>query len=91
MTEIRTGQAPAGLSRNVFHERFVQSFMDPAFRAEDEAISRMEQIAWEAYQEGRKSPVTRKAGPGYADPDYELSVEWLDAKRPIRPPPRACC
>jgi multimeric flavodoxin WrbA len=83
MTEIRTGQAPAVLSRSVFHERFIQSFMDPAFRAEDEAIFRMEQIAWQAYQEGRKSPVTRKAGPGYADPDYDLSVEWLEARSRI--------
>jgi len=77
MTEVRKGQAPATLSRTVFHERFMQSFMDPAFRAEDEAISRVEAIAWDAYQEGRKAPATRKAGPGYADPDYELSVEWL--------------
>ncbi|ABE41995.1 flavodoxin family protein [Polaromonas sp. JS666] len=80
MTDIRKGQAPAVLSRGVFHERFMQSFMDPAFRAEDSAISRVEQIAWEAYQQGRKAPLTRKAGPGYADPDYELSVEWLETR-----------
>ena len=65
MTDIRKGQAPATLSRSTFHERFMQSFMDPAFQAEEEAISRVEQIAWEAYKEGRKAPVTRKAGPGY--------------------------
>ena len=35
--------------------------------------------------EGRKAPVTRKAGPGFADPDYDLSVEWLEAKRAHRP------
>ncbi|MDP3795525.1 MAG: NAD(P)H-dependent oxidoreductase [Polaromonas sp.] len=80
MTDIRKGQAPAVLSRSVFHERFMQPFMDPAFRAEDSAISRVEQIAWEAYQQGRKAPLTRKAGPGYADPDYELSVEWLETR-----------
>ena len=68
------------LSRSVFHERFIQSFMDPAFEAETAAISRLEAIAWDAYQDGRKAPVTRKAGPGYADPDYELSLEWLAAK-----------
>ena len=80
MTEVRKGQAPATLSRSLFHERFMQSFMDPAFQAEAEAISRVEAIAWGAYQEGRKAPVTRKAGPGYADPHYELSVEWLATK-----------
>ena len=61
----------------------MQSFMDPAFRAEDEAISRVEALAWDAYQEGRKAPATRKAGPGYADPDYDLSVEWLAAREKI--------
>jgi multimeric flavodoxin WrbA len=61
----------------------MQSFMDPAFKAEQEALSRVEQIAWEAYQEGRKAPRMRKAGPGYADPDYELSVEWLATKERI--------
>ncbi|MFZ3141717.1 flavodoxin family protein [Polaromonas sp.] len=80
MTEIRKGQAPATLSRTVFHERFMQSFMDPAFRAEDATLSRVEAIAWDAYQEGRKAPLTRKAGPGYADPDYALSVEWLQTR-----------
>lgn len=84
MTTIRKGQAPAVLSRAVFHERFMQSFMDPAFRAEDVAISRVEQIAWQAYEEGRKAPVTRRAGPGYADPDYELSVEWLETRERLQ-------
>ncbi|MDO9359912.1 MAG: flavodoxin family protein [Polaromonas sp.] len=83
MTDIRKGQAPAVLSRTTFHERFMQSFMDPAFQAEEEAISRVEQIAWEAYKEGRKAPVTRKAGRGFADPDYDLSVEWLEARSRI--------
>ena len=83
MTEIRKGQAPAVLTRPEFHQRFIESFMDPAFRAEDEAISRVEAIAWQAYEEGRKAPVTRKAGPGYADPDYDLSVEWLEARARI--------
>ena len=83
MTEVRKGQAPATLSRNAFHERFMKSFMDPAFRAEDDAISRVEALAWDAYQEGRKSPLTRKAGPGYADPDCDLSVEWLETRERI--------
>jgi hypothetical protein len=68
MTEIRKGQAPAVLSRSEFHQRFIESFMDPAFRVEDEAISRVEAIAWQAYEEGRKSPVTRKAGPATPTP-----------------------
>jgi len=91
MTEIRKGQAPAVLSRSAFHERFIESFMDPAFRAEDGAISRIEAIAWQAYEEGRKAPVTQKAGVGYADPDYDMSVEWLATKARIDAAQAAWC
>jgi multimeric flavodoxin WrbA len=77
MIEIRKGQAPAHLSRDEFHKRFMQSFVDPAFSAEGDALARVENIAWDAYQEGRKSPITQKAGAEFADPDYDMSVEWL--------------
>ncbi len=80
MIEIRKGQAPAPLKREQFSERFRASFMDPAFRTEDAHIARLEAIAWDAYIEGRKAPVTQKAGPGYADPDYDLSSEWVATK-----------
>jgi multimeric flavodoxin WrbA len=80
---IRKGQAPARLDRAQFGVRFRASFADPAFRAEDLSIARLEEIAWQAYADGRKAPVTRKAGPGHADPSYELSVDWLEARRRI--------
>ena len=83
MIEIRTGQAPAQLARAEFSARFRASFIDPAFRTEDQSIARLEEIAWQAYTEGRKAPFTQKAGPGYADPDYELSTEWIATKRRI--------
>ncbi len=79
MTDVRKGQAPGQISRTEFGERFQASFKDPAFAPEKEAIGRIEQIAWLAYKDERKAPVTRKAGPGYADPDYDLSVDWLAA------------
>ncbi len=77
MTHIRQGQAPETLKRHQFAERFRASFLDPAFRAEDASIDRLEAIAWDAYIEGRKAPLTQKAGPGHADPAYELSCEWV--------------
>jgi multimeric flavodoxin WrbA len=83
MTQIRKGQAPAPLQRAQFSERFRQFFVDPAFRAEDAGIERLEAIAWDAYKEGRKAPLTQKAGPGYADPDYDLSSEWVATKKRI--------
>jgi len=56
MTDIRTGQAPAPLTREQFHERFQVRFYDPAFEGEREAIARLEAIAWEALQDSRKAP-----------------------------------
>jgi len=82
-TKIRKGQAPAPLERAEFTVRFRESFVDPAYRAEDDAIGRLEAIAWDAYCDGRKAPITKKAGRGYADPDYDLSVEWVETKARI--------
>ena len=81
MIEIRKGQAPAPLVRAQFSVRYRASFIDPAFRVEDQSIARLEEIAWAAYTEGRKTPFTQKAGPGYADPDYGLSSEWVATKQ----------
>ena len=83
MIRIRKGQAPAQLPRAEFGVRFRASYVDPAFRAEDEAIARLEEVAWQAYSEGRKAPLTQKAGAGYADPDYDLSVDWTSTKKKI--------
>jgi multimeric flavodoxin WrbA len=77
MTKPRTGQAAPPLSRAEFGRRFRLSFFDPAFRKEDDSIAKLEAIAWDAYDKDRKAPVTAKAGPGFADPGYDLSVEWL--------------
>jgi len=83
MTDVRKGQAPGQISREAFAARYQASFQDPAFAPEKDAISRIEQIAWLAYKDERKSPVTRKAGPGYADPDYDMSVDWIAARDAI--------
>src|SRR6185437_11984778 len=40
--------------------------------------------AWDAYSNSRKSPQTRKAGSGFADPNYDLSVDWLAARDAIQ-------
>ena len=83
MTQVRKGQAPATLSREEFGERFRQLFFDPNFDRERDALGRVEEIAWHNYRDERKAPKTRKAGPGYADPDYDLSVDWLAAHERI--------
>ena len=84
MTKIRTGQANVPLTRAQFHEHYQLKFYDPAFADEHEAIARLEEIAWQALQEGRKAPITRPAGRGFADPVYEVSVQWLDTRKRLR-------
>ena len=76
MPEVRKGQAPPPIDRDAFHDKFQQSFVDPAFAVEKDAIARLETIAWHAYQDGRKAPLAHAAGPGFVDPDYKLSDEW---------------
>jgi hypothetical protein len=39
--------------------------------------------AWAAYDDSRKAPITRKAGTGFADPDYEIAIDWLTARAAI--------
>ena len=100
MTSVRKGQAPAQLPRDEFGRRFRDSFVDPAFAPEKEAIARLEEIAWQGYDKGRKAPITRKAGLGYADPTTTWrSNGWRPRtsstrRRPrglTRRAPRGCC
>nr|WKF61238.1 hypothetical protein HUO10_005769 [Paraburkholderia busanensis] len=77
---VRKGQVTEKMTRDAFRERFMARFYDPAFRVENDALDRLELIAWDAYSNARKSPITDKAGPGFADPDYDLSVEWRAAR-----------
>jgi multimeric flavodoxin WrbA len=80
VSSVRKGQAPAKISREEFRARFRRSFFDPMFETVGDALDRVEAIAWDAYSNGRKAPVTRPAGAGFADPDYQLSVEWRETR-----------
>ena len=79
----RKGQAPGKLDRAEFSRRFRGHYVDSTFDSEREAIGRLEEIAWKNYEDGRKAPHTRKAGPGFADPDYDLSIDWIEARERI--------
>jgi multimeric flavodoxin WrbA len=52
--EVRKGQWPGLHPREVFRERFLAQFTDPAYRAEQDALTRLEAIAWDAYREGAR-------------------------------------
>ena len=77
MTTVRKGQGSVELERDVFRRRFEARFVDPAFDPLKGEVRLLEEAAWEAYRAYRKAPHTRAAGPEFADPSYELSVDWL--------------
>jgi multimeric flavodoxin WrbA len=74
---------PVKLSRAEFEKRYRSRFIDPVFRSLDRELAAVVDAAWDAYTNSRKSPLTRKAGPGFADPDYEIAVDWLAAREAI--------
>jgi hypothetical protein len=83
LPQVRTGQRPTKLTKEEYLKRWRQQFYDSAFMSKNGDLDAIAEIAWDAYQDERKSPRTRKAGPGFADPEYELSVEWLEARQAI--------
>src|SRR3954466_10990387 len=81
--EARKGTPDPTLDEREFRRRFLQQFQDPAFEPLGGELQRIADAAWDAYSHHRKSPKTRKAGPGFADPNYDLSVDWIAAKDAI--------
>jgi multimeric flavodoxin WrbA len=71
------------LTEAEFRARYLSQFQDPAFRPLEAELDRIAAAAWDAYANHRKAPVTRKAGPDFADPDYDLSVDWLASRQAI--------
>jgi hypothetical protein len=80
---VRKGQAEFPMSRLEFNTRFRTNFADPAFAGKKALIDELMELAWDGYQKERKSPVTQKAGAGFSDPDYDLSVDWLTTRNSI--------
>jgi len=81
--EVRKGMPPRKLDRAAFAARFRSSFIDPAFAPLNEELDAIVAAAWDGYADGRKAPLTRAAGPGFADPDYEIARDWLAAREAV--------
>jgi multimeric flavodoxin WrbA len=76
----RKGQFGDMLSREEFRQRFNSSFGHPDFESVQHALAQVEEVAWDTYINEKKLARTQKAGPEFADPDYDLSVEWKDTR-----------
>ena len=82
-SDVRRGMPARKLSREAFEQRFKSRFVDPAFSRLQAELQAITDAAWDAYADSRKAPLTRKAGPGFADPEYELALDWLAARDAI--------
>jgi multimeric flavodoxin WrbA len=81
--EPRKGMPSPRLPEAEFKRRFLGQFIDPAFDPLRGDLERIAAAAWDAYENSRKSPQTRKAGPQFADPDYDLAVDWIAAHQAV--------
>ena len=81
--KVRKGMPSVALTKAEFTARARERFFDPAFDPLQAEIGKIIDAAWNGYHEYRKAPRTRKAGRGYADPAYDLSIDWLKARDAI--------
>ena len=79
----RKGMPDPKLDRAEFRRRFLAPYQDPAFKGLGAELEKVAAAAWDGYANHRKSPITRKAGPAFADPHYDLAVDWLAAREAI--------
>jgi hypothetical protein len=82
--DVRRGMPDRKLDRETFDQRFKSRFTDPISRNLDDEIDALAAVAWDAYADSRKAPLTRKAGPGFADPSFEIAIDWLNARAAIQ-------
>src|SRR3974390_1453505 len=80
---VRKGMPSVALTKEQFTARLRERFFAPAFDPLQTEIGRIIDAAWSGYHDYRKAPRTRKAGRGFADPSYDLSVDWLKARAAI--------
>ena len=78
------GMASVQLAHDEFVRRFRERYYDPTFDQRDATIEALAEVEWRNYDEYHKSPRTRPAGKGFADPKFELAVEWLAARDAVR-------
>ncbi|MGI8527318.1 MAG: flavodoxin family protein [Pseudolabrys sp.] len=81
--KVRKGMPSAQLGKDEFKKRFLTNFYDPAFETVKRELDKVAEVAWDGYKEYRKSPRTVKAGKNFSDPDYDLSIEWLDTHKAV--------
>ena len=81
---VRKEMPAVELSKDEFKKRYCERFSDPVFAPLRKELDQVLEAAWQPYAQSRKAPHTRPAGSGFADPDYQLSVDWIAASEKIK-------
>ncbi len=79
-TVPRRGMPSPRIDEAEFKCRFKAQFQDENFASLLSELDRLAEAAWDAYEHARKSPRTRKAGAAFADPEYDLALDWIRAR-----------
>ena len=82
--KVRKQDPYVPLTREQFRERFYARFYDPAFDTVRPELEKVLEVAWDGYIAYRKSPRRKPAGAGFAEPGYELPLEWLETRAAIQ-------
>lgn len=82
--KVRKGMPSVELDKAEFLRRFHENFYDPAFETVRNELDKVAEVAWDGFHQYRKSPRTRQAGKGYADPSYQLSEQWIAASKAVQ-------
>jgi multimeric flavodoxin WrbA len=80
---VRKGMPSVQLAKEDFFKRVKERFYDPTFAAVMPEMEKIIDVAWKNYTEYHKSPLTRKAGRGFSDPEFSLPIEWLETREAI--------
>lgn len=80
----REGMPDPRISRAELKRRFRLQYQDQVFDELSAELERLAEAAWQGYCHSRKSPRTQKAGVGFADPNYDISVDWLAARHAVQ-------
>jgi multimeric flavodoxin WrbA len=81
---VRKGMPSVQLDKQEFKKRFLTRFYDPLYEPLTRELDKIIDAAWTSYSDYHKAPRTRKAGSGFADPNYEISIEWLESRASVQ-------
>ena len=89
MSEIRKGMPDVHVSRDEFIRRFRERFVDPRYESLTDAIDRITEVAWDAYED-KAMPTRTTTFQSTGSRQAAKSRRPSSGKRILRPPRASC-